>query len=86
MICGNKKNTSVAFSRKLWKTLKIMIDLGKYNPALPADHSFTGVQASYYWTSSTPANNDDQAWVVHFYLGFVTHDDKAGSHYVWYVR
>ena len=66
--------------------LESLIDLGKYNPALPADHPFTGVQPSYYWTSSTPANNDDQAWVVHFYLGFVTHDDKAGSHYVWYVR
>jgi hypothetical protein len=66
--------------------LESLIDLGKFNPALPADHPFIGVQPSYYWTSTTPSNNEDHAWVIHFYIGFVTHDDKGGSHYVWYVR
>ena len=66
--------------------LESLIDLGKFNPALPAGHPFTGVQPSYYWTSTTFANNGDHAWVIHFYIGFVTHDDKGGSHYVWYVR
>ena len=66
--------------------LASLIDLGKYNPALPAGHPFIGVQPSYYWTSSTPANNEDHAWLVHFYIGFVTHDDKGGSHFAWFVR
>jgi hypothetical protein len=66
--------------------LESLIDLGKFNPALPAGHPFIGVQPSYYWTSTTPSNNEDHAWVIHFYIGFVTHDDKGGSHYVWYVR
>jgi hypothetical protein len=67
--------------------LESLIDLGRYNPALPKGHPFTGVQPSYYWTSSTTSlPSEDDIWVVHFYIGFVTHDDKAGSHHVWYVR
>jgi hypothetical protein len=66
--------------------LESLIDLGRSDPALSKGHPFTGVQSAYYWTSTTIANNEDNAWVVHFYIGFVTHDDKAGSHYVWYVR
>lgn len=66
--------------------LESLVDLGRYHPALPEGHPFTGVQSSYYWTSTTPANNDDHAWVIHFYIGMMTHDDKGGSHYVWYVR
>jgi hypothetical protein len=66
--------------------LESLIDLGRYNPALPEGHLFTGIQTSYYWTSTTPANNGDHAWIIHFYIGLVSHDDKGGSHYVWYVR
>lgn len=68
------------------RELESLLDLGKFNPALPSAHPFTGVQPSYYWTSSTTASSEDDAWTIHFYIGFVTHDDKAGSHYVWYVR
>ncbi len=66
--------------------LESLIDLGQYSPALPKGHPFTDVQSSYYWTSSTPANNEDHAWMIHLFIGFVTHDDKAGTHFVWYVR
>lgn len=66
--------------------LDSLIDLGRHNPALPTGHPFIGVQPSYYWSSTTPANNEDHAWIVHFYIGFVTHDDKGSSHHVWYVR
>jgi hypothetical protein len=68
------------------RELESLMDLGRFNPALPADHPFNGVQSSYYWTSTTPANNEDHAWIIHFYIGFVSHDDKAGTHHVWYVR
>jgi hypothetical protein len=66
--------------------LESLIDLGRYDPALPTGHPFNSVQPTYYWTSTTPANNEDHAWIIHFYIGFVTHDDKGGTHYVWYVR
>lgn len=68
------------------RELESLLDLGNFNPALPPSHPFLGVQSSYYWTSSTAANGEDDAWIVHVYLGFATRDDKAGSHYVWYVR
>lgn len=66
--------------------LQSLIDLGKVNPALPKGHPFSGVHPSYYWTSSTLADNDENAWIIHFYIGLVTNDDIGGSHYVWYVR
>ena len=66
--------------------LASLIDLGRFNPDLPEGHPFTGVQPSYYWTSTTFANNGDHAWMIHFFTGFITHDDKGGTHYVWYVR
>jgi hypothetical protein len=68
------------------RELESLIDLGKYNPALPKGHPFSGVQPSYYWTSTTQANIEDGAWVIHLNIGFVAHDDKGGTHYVWYVR
>ena len=68
------------------RELESLLDSGRFDPALPAGHPFNSVQSSYYWTSTTTANSDDDAWVVHFYIGFTAHDDKAGTHYVWYVR
>ena len=68
------------------RELESLLDLDRFNPALPEGHPFTEVQSSYYWTSTTTANSEDDAWVIHLYIGFVTKDDKAGTHYVWYVR
>jgi hypothetical protein len=66
--------------------LQSLIDLGKVNPALPEGHPFSGVHPSYYWTSTALADNEDNAWIIHFYIGLVVNDDIGGSHYVWYVR
>jgi hypothetical protein len=68
------------------KELESLLDLGQFQPALPANHPFLNAQSSYYWTSTTPANNEDHAWAVHFFIGSVMHDDKAGTHYLWFVR
>jgi hypothetical protein len=68
------------------KEFESLLDLGQYGPALPTDHPFANVQSDYYWTSTTPANSEDHGWVIHFYIGLVTHDDKAGTHHVWCVR
>jgi hypothetical protein len=68
------------------KELESLVDLGRVGPVLPADHPFKNVKSTYYWSSTTMANNDDIAWILHFYSGMMTSDDKGGSHYVWYVR
>jgi len=51
--------------------------------------AFTGVQESYYWSSTTtptPANDTSLAWFVYMGLGFVNDGSKTRSHYVWPVR
>jgi hypothetical protein len=66
--------------------LESLLDMNQAQPALAKGHPFDHVRPTYYWTATTPANNEDHAWVVHFFIGFVTTDDKGGSHHVWYVR
>jgi hypothetical protein len=66
--------------------LTSLIDLGQAQPALTKGHPFNDVQSDYYWTSTTPANSEDDAWAIHFFIGFVSHDDKGASHYLWCVR
>jgi hypothetical protein len=68
------------------KELESLIDLGSAHPALPSGHPFENVRATYYWSSTTTANGEDSAWVLHFYIGMITNDDKGGTHHVWYVR
>ncbi|MDY0301729.1 MAG: DUF1566 domain-containing protein [Trichlorobacter sp.] len=48
--------------------LESLVDLEKYNPALPADPPFTGVQSDGYWSSSAYANGTGSAWFVYVAL------------------
>jgi hypothetical protein len=68
------------------RELQSLIDYGKYNPALPAGHPFSGVQANYYWSSSTSANYPSYAWFVYLNDGYVNGNGKTNSNYVWPVR
>jgi len=68
------------------RELLSLIDDGRYNPALPSGHPFTGVQSYGYWTSTTYAGGTSVAWGVYLYDGHVFNDDKSSSHYVWPVR
>lgn len=63
-----------------------LIDYGRFNPALPSGHPFTGVQSNYYWTSTTYAGYTSDAWLVGLYNGFVGNDDESYTYYVWPVR
>lgn len=47
--------------------------------------AFTGVQSTYYWSSSTYADNISHAWSVHM-NGHVYHHDKGTNCRVWPVR
>jgi hypothetical protein len=66
--------------------MQSLIDIGRYGPALPLGHPFSGVSAAYYWASSTYMNNSNQAWVVHVQHGYMASDTKTLTHYVWPVR
>ena len=66
--------------------LKSVLDLGRYNPALPAGHPFSGAQTWWYWTSTTRANYPAGACQVSLYDGRVNGAGKTTQHYVWPVR
>jgi hypothetical protein len=68
--------------------LHSLVDPTLSNPALPAGHPFTGVQSSYYWSSSTYAGYTGLAWLVLMSNGLVNTTSKSYSpiYYVWPVR
>ncbi len=80
------------------RELDSLLALQYSNPALSNDagdgkwtsgagSTFTGVQSSYYWSSTTYAGNTNSAWSVNLNLGDVFFDNKTtGSYYVWPVR
>jgi len=48
--------------------------------------AFTGVQSSYYWSSTTYASATNYAWGVGMGDGSVHSDYKGNDYYVWPVR
>ena len=48
--------------------------------------SWAGVQSDNYWSSSTNADNTDNAWNVNLNDGNVNNDNKTNTNYVWPVR
>jgi hypothetical protein len=58
------------------KELASLIDYGTFNPALPAGHSFSGVQLTRYWSSTTVVGLPDWAWVV--WMGCAAGGDFPG--------
>jgi hypothetical protein len=68
------------------KELQSLIDYSNYNPVLPTGYPFTGVQSSYYWSSTTSANYTGGAWGVSMNFGYVGYNIKVDNRYVWPVR
>jgi hypothetical protein len=72
------------------KELQSLLDLGQFEPALPAGHPFSGVQAEsfyYYWSSTTNWANSHAAWVVGMQHGQNGYQSKVqGTFLVWPVR
>ena len=63
-----------------------LIDDSQVNPALPSGHPFTGVQSSFYWSSTAYADNADYAWFVSMLHGYVSTYGKSSALHVWPVR
>jgi hypothetical protein len=66
--------------------LESLVDLSQDNPPLPADHPFSNVQSSLYWSSSTSANITGTAWSLSMVNGYVYDDYKSTKRLVWPVR
>jgi hypothetical protein len=62
--------------------LESLVDLERYNPALPTGHPFNAVQAFVYWSSSSYADYTYGAWYVYMGDGHVGSSTKDGSFYV----
>jgi len=69
------------------KELHSLTDYSRYNPALPAGHPFTNVQADYYWSSTTNAPFPSSAGLISMWNGHMYANDKSSTYYyVWPVR
>ncbi len=68
------------------KELPSLTDFGSSLPALPSGHPFTGVQAYYYWSSSTYVVDTSHAWNMSMGDGTVRGYNKSNVYYVWPVR
>ena len=73
------------------KELQSLIDFGYWAPgwppALPPGHPFSGVQSSYYWSSTSVKTNADFAWTMNLHYGNIYNGyDKTDARYVWPVR
>ena len=68
------------------KELFSLIDHSCHADALPQGHPFTNVQSTWYWSSSTYANDTNRAWQVFMQLGNIGSSYKSNDTYVWPVR
>ena len=75
--------------------LQSLVHSGFTSPALPntagtgqwtEGNPFTGVQSSYYWSSTSNASSATNAWTVELDFGSVLANAKAFASYVWPVR
>ena len=80
--------SSLTLATKTWrlptlKELRGIVDYGKANPTIDIT-VFPGTQSSVYWSSSTFAQETNNASYVHFYFGSVSYSSKSAN--LNYVR
>lgn len=64
-----------------------LIDYKRFNPVLPLEHPFIGVQSvSIYWSSTTDAGNPANAWFMFLNFGHFYTNAKTSRYFVWPVR
>jgi hypothetical protein len=70
------------------RELLSLVDFSRFDPGLPADHQFSEVQSSYYWSSTTNPTDGATggAYAVYFGYGAVATWWKSYSNDVWCVR
>jgi hypothetical protein len=65
--------------------LLTLVDHNQWYPAIDVT-VFTDVLPAKYWSSTSTAGNDADAWYVNFFSGYVSNHDKTDSNYVRCVR
>ena len=70
------------------RELHSLVDYGRFEPALPEGHPFTGVESSFYWSSTSYQDNANAAYYMDLADGDLIGFDglKSNSYYVWCVR
>ncbi len=68
------------------RELQSLVDYGEYDLPLPDGHPFIAVQYPRYWSSTSAAQDDGDAWYLELDNGSVGINDKTGTYYVWSVR
>ncbi len=72
------------------KESQSLIDYGHFLPALPDGHPFSGVQTTFYWSSTSISASETagqgHAWYMHFGGGYMGLQPKTEPFYVWPVR
>jgi hypothetical protein len=75
--------------------LESLLHLGVPSPNVPdtvgtgqwsEGDPFTNIQSSFYWSSTTNADNMEKARRLRLYDGYLLADDKTNTNYVWAVR
>ena len=88
-VCGLSDSSSAGQWRlPTRKELKSLVNRGVPNSATwLGTKGFSTVQANYYWSSSSYANNTNLAWVVEMRYGYIDNGNKPYiNYYVWPVR
>jgi len=67
------------------KEIKSLVDDSRYNPAINITF-FSSTVSSVYWSSTTNADDTNNAWGVNFYDGYDDYYYKSDSYYVRAVR
>ncbi|MCL4180327.1 MAG: DUF1566 domain-containing protein [Verrucomicrobia bacterium] len=68
------------------REMQSLIDFGRFDPALPAGHHFTGWQSDNYWSSTMLADPSGDAWYMRLTDGYIDVSGTTAQHYVWPVR
>jgi hypothetical protein len=77
------------------RELQSLVHYGVFSPAVPntagtgqwvEGDPFSGVQSSFYWSSTTYAASTGLVWDVSMSFGLVGADFKDNLSYVWLVR
>ena len=68
--------------------LNSLIDIGKFDPALPDGHPFNNIGAGAYWSGTTRAEGTESAWyvIMKSNSGYVYHGPKTRYYHCWPVR
>jgi hypothetical protein len=79
--------SSLSLGGKTWRLptlneLKSLVDYGTSSSPSIDTAVFPNTQSYYYWSSSTYAQNTNNAWVVLFSYGVVSYYNKPSNYYV----